>query len=258
MKTCVLCGEKAGLFSPKSYSGRLCKSCLSLIPSSVQLSSADTDFLKSVTERTRKRKRKFECTAFYGSLFIDSVHNMFCISKRSRKGEPLSFGDIYYISELTEIGLFCTNVKNIGSRVPKIVCDVKLRVKTEDAFAEYLIASNETCSFKNVKDGIEWDEPAKLSIFRSLFNQMIENEIYGIWERLEEARAAEVTMSRIPRREQWARGVFFFREDEKITDEALKKRRNTLTKLLHPDLNPSLSTNDIMAQINEAYQSLQR
>lgn len=286
MKTCILCNNSAGWFPKKSYSGYLCKDCLSLIPLNVCLSTADTDFLKGVTEKAKERKERFKCTAFYGTLFIDGVHNMFCISKRQSdrrqqgrcssrnkvvdmisttksdrrqsKGEPLSFGDVYYITELKEVGLFCTNVRNIGSRVPKIICDVKIRVKTDETFTEYVIANNEPCSFKTVKDGVEWNEPAKLSMFRSLFNQMIENEVCGAWERLEEARAMEKALSQIPRSERWARGIFFFGEDEEITTEALKKRRDMLVKLFHPDVDSAFASNEIMVLINEAYQSLKK
>lgn len=256
MKTCVLCGNKAGWFPKKSYSGCVCKDCLSLIPQGTQLSSADTDFLKTIIDKTTERKKRFKCTAFYGALFIDEVNNMFCISKRQQGGVPLRFGDIYYITELKEVGLYCTNVKNVSSRVPRIVCDVKIRVKTDDAFMEYLIVSGETCSFKRTEDGIEWYEPAKLSMFRNLFNQMIENEVFGAWRKLEAIRKMEAELSEIHRFERWARGVFFFREDDEVTNEAIKKRRNMLVKLFHPDVGFEFASEEIMAQINEAFQLL--
>lgn len=258
MKTCVLCGNKAGLFPKRSYSGCLCKDCLSLIPRGTQLSSADADFLKTIIEKTAERKKKFECTAFYGTLFIDGIHNMFCISKRRRNGEPLCFGDTYYITELKEIGLFCTNVRNVGSRIPKIICDVKIRVKTDDAFFESVVVSSETCSFKRAEDGIEWYEPAKLSMFRSLFNQMIENEVFEAWQKLEAIRKMTEELSKTPRSESWARGVFFFNEKEEITNEALKKRRNMLVRLFHPDLGSETASDEVMSQINEAFQKLSK
>lgn len=256
MKICVLCGSKAGLFPKKSYSGCLCKDCLSLIPSSIQLSSADADFLKTIIEKTTERKKRFECTAFYGTLFIDGIHNMFCISKQQRGGVPLQFGDIYYITELKEVGLYCTNVRNVGSRIPRIVCDVKIRVKTDNAFAEFLIIRGESCSFKKTGDGIEWYEPAKLSMFRSLFNQMIENEVFGAWRKLEDVKKIEAELSQMHHSESWARGVFFFRDNDEVTNDELKKRRNMLVKLFHPDVGSESASDAIMTQINEAFHLL--
>lgn len=256
METCVLCGNKTGLFAKKSYNGRLCNDCLSLIPSNIQLSSADADYLKTVVEKTVKKKKKFDCTAFYGSLFLDGVHNMFCISKRQQNGQPLRFGDTYCVTELKEVGLYCTNVRNIGARYPKIICDVKIKVTTEDKFAEYLIIGGEKCTFETIEGGVEWQEPAKLSMFRSLFNQMIENEVFSAYRKLEAIKEMEREASEIKRSERWARGIFFFREDDEITDEVLKKRRNMLVKLFHPDIGSASANDVIMTQINEAYQSL--
>lgn len=257
MGKCVLCGRKTGIFAKKTYEGRVCKECLSYIPRNVRLSSADTEYLKKLNDKNRKKGEVFNSTASYGTLFIDSVHNMLCVSRKRRGDEPTEFGDIYYVTELREIGLYCTDVRNIGTNSNRIICNVKIRIKTDEVCGELLVVSNESCPFHYAGNSqIEWSEPSKLSMFRSLFNQMIDNEVFGLLRKLESIQEMQAAISEAEKNEQWAKGVFFFRESEDVPQDVLKKRRNALVKVFHPDLGQELADNDITAQINEAYKAL--
>lgn len=259
MGKCVLCGRKTGMFAKRTYEGCICKECLSYIPRSVRLSSADTDYLRNVHDKNLKKMERFSSTASYGALFMDSVHNMFCVSRKRWGDEPTEFGDIYCVTELREIGLYCTDVRNIGTNSNRIVCNVKIRIKTDEVCRELLVASNERCTFHYVGNSqIEWSEPSKLSVFRSMFNQMIDNEVFGLLKKLEAVQEMKAAISEAERNEQWAKGVFFFRESEDVLQDALKKRRNALVKIFHPDLGQEFADNEITAQINEAYKMLMK
>lgn len=257
MGKCVLCGKKTGIFAKKVSDGNLCGECLAYMPKSLRLSSANTEYIKGIYNRNARKKKCFCSTASYGSLFIDSVHNMFCVSRKRSGNEPLEFGEIYYVSELREAGLYCTDARNIGTNSNRVVCNVKIKIKTDEVCREFLVASNERCTFRYVGNSqIEWNEPSKLSVFRSMFNQMIDNEVFGLWKKLESIQKMKAAISDAEKSEQWAKGVFFFRESEDVPQDALKKRRNALVKVFHPDLGQEFADNEITAQINEAYKML--
>jgi hypothetical protein len=256
MRTCSICNGKAGFFSKKIYDGYICKKCVALIPQNVSIGSSDKEYLKGLYDKNIEKKKVFNYTASYGSLYIDSSHNMFCISPKHNGAEPAMFGDIYYVRELKEVELFCTDVKNIGTKSNKVVCNVKFRFKTKDTEGEYLITSNTECPFKKVGNQLECSMPSKFLVFRSMFNQMIDNEIHALLRKLEEAKKRQAAMSSGNANEDWARGVLFVRPKEELTKKDLKAKRNMLIKIYHPDLGGEFASEDITAQVNEAYDAL--
>lgn len=255
-KECVICGEKAGFFSKKTGEGKICKKCLRYVPRSINLPSAGTDFLKKISSKNIEKSQFFETTASYEGIYIDTIHGMFCYSEKGTRDEPHDFKDIYRIDELTEVGIFCSNAKNVGTTRNIVICDIKFRVKTKDINVEFLISKGKKCSTK-VKDGkLEWTEPNELSMFRNMFNQMIDTAAFGMLEKLKAIQEMQKAVTIAEKKTDWAKGILFIGHDEECTSELIKAKRNEMVKIFHPDRNSPFADTEIASQINEAYKIL--
>ena len=257
---CAICNGKTGLFPTKIYRGHICKKCLSYLPYNIQLSTAEAGFLQELIIENKKKANQFVATACLGDLFLDSIHNMFLISKRNKHKEPLDFGQIFYIRELTGAGLFCSNVKNIGNSRDFIVCDVKFAFRTQDVSLDFTIAKRKRCMFVRKGNQIEWIEPGEVGVFRSIFLQMIDSVILSekleYMQKMQEESKGDVN---------WAKGVLLFPKDKDIPPGEIKARWRALIKLFHPDtLHKAPKRNDfaedellnISGIINDAYHQL--
>ena len=156
----------------------------------MNLSSASPELIKEYITTNKDKAKEFECTASYGNLYIDSMHNMFCISRKQNSGGgPAEFGYIWYIYDCEETGIFCSDIKNIGKDSNFVVCSVILRVKERGKIpSDFVVVKQENCTFKpSKKDSsvLECKEPEKLSMFRFMFNQMVENEIFAMARKLD-------------------------------------------------------------------------
>ena len=189
MGMCIICGKEAGVLSQKTKKGHVCKECASYVPYNVNISSASADYLNNTVSVNKEKAKQFECTASYGNLYIDAVRNMFLISRKANKGESLEFGHICRIEECEELGLFCTDIKNVGKSSNFVVCTIKLRVKERNKDSrDYIVLVGESCSFKPSKVDrtmLECKEPEKLSVFRNMFNQMVDNAIFAMARKLD-------------------------------------------------------------------------
>lgn len=257
MKRCSVCGEKAGLLSHKIYEGVICKECLKRIPDCISLKHTDEHFLRRMVNRSKEREKAFEPTSFYGGLYLDSVHSMLCYSKNGIGGYPLSFGDIYTVKELKELGLYITNVRDVGKSYVDIRCDVKLKVTTEDIHGEYLVIRNRQCPvFKNAEGKYDCHDPAELVMIQNMLTQMIEDVSYGYNRRIAKMRLLqEMAEQELKPKEQqdkeWARGVLFL-ENKDCSIEEIKRQYRELCRFYHPDIHPELSE-EYMKKLNKAY-----
>lgn len=255
MKQCVICGEKVSFLSHKIYNGHICRKCRAFIPKNIQLKACDTDYLFKLYEKSKEKSKLFDYTASYGSLFIDSTHGMLCVSRGGKGGEPVDYGDIFTVEELENIAIYCTDVRNIGTKSNKIVCNVKLRVKTADINTEYLVYQNESCKFTYGKGStLDVREPEKLTMFRNMIHQMIENVYYNAVHKLEEIRRLKKVATDAEKEKEWARGVLLL-DNVECSLEEIKKHQRVLIRAFHPDTHPELDS-EYAQKINKAYEIL--
>lgn len=250
MKQCAVChSETKKAF--RIYNGFICPECRKYIPEKVNIKNSDVDYLKELYEKRKEIADMFEPTAYIGNLYLDNVHCMICYSKRGWKGAPLSLGDVYKITELKEISLHLANVKNIGSRIPRILCDVKLKIKTSDIDTEYVIVKGKHCQVQEVKDGnINFKEPADVAVIRAMLQQMFDDVFHGLEQKLKDILKFKELSDNL-KDTRWAKGVLFL-ADEEYTAEEIKAQYRKLCKIFHPDLNPDLP-DDYMQMLNKAY-----
>lgn len=250
MKQCVVC-HKESKRAFRIYNGFICPECRKYIPEKVNVKSSNADYLKELCEKRREIADLFEPTAYIGSLYLDNVHCMICYSKHGWKGTPLSLGDVYKITELKEISLHLANVKNIGSRIPRIVCDIKLKIKTADIDTEYVVARGKKCRVQEIENGnINFSEPADVAIIREMLRQMFDDVFAGLERKLEDILKYKELSDNL-KDTRWAKGILFL-DDEEYTAEEVKMQYRKLCKIFHPDLNPDLP-DDYMQMLNKAY-----
>lgn len=263
MKECILCKEAAGRFAHKAYNGMVCRKCRKYLPMSIYLKGSDTDFLMPLYLKNKRFAEQFTATSRYGELFLDSVHGLFCFSRKSQiDGEPSYYGDIFSVTELTEVGIYMDDVKNVGQNTNRITCNVLMLVKTKDIHMKYLVTSGETCKFTKVSGNkLDITEPERLTLFRNLFYQMIDDSLGQLLKKLEDIRRLKAYTDELENTPQacelnWARGVLFL-EKEECSPDAVKQRYRELMRLFHPDLHPELD--DAYAQkLNKAYEILKK
>lgn len=225
----------------------------------IDLKASDTDYLLPLYQRNKELAKRLEATCQYGELFLDTVHGLFCFSKGNKNGEPVHYGDIFSVTELTEVGIYMDDIRNIGQNTNKIVCSIKMRVKTKEVFMEYLVASNEGCKFTQNGNKLDVTEPEKLTLFRNVFNQMIDDVLGRLLKKLEDIRKLKAYTDELENTPQacelnWARGVLFLEQGES-SPEVVKKQYKELMRIFHPDLHPELG--DAYAQkLNKAYEIL--
>ena len=185
MNGCVICGDKVNAFSKKTLEGKICKACSQYLPCFIHAESYDTESLEKIIKERQENFKKIEITASYGDLHIDSLNNLFCVSKKVKGDKPASMGDIYSVTKLTGFGLYCTDIRNVGQNTNKVICNVKVRIKTENLNGELTVKSGTPCNYTIVGDKIECREPPDLSMFRAMFVQMIDNEVLNTQKKLE-------------------------------------------------------------------------
>lgn len=253
-KQCCFCGSCFYFFGNKIEDGYICSECKRCIPSNINLRCSESSYLRPMLEENKKRREKFSCSASYGSLFIDGKNNMFCISKQRHGMLPLFFGDIFYINELTNVGFFCTNARVVER---KVLCDISFTYTTDTQSTEVIIARMQKCDYEVCGNRVSWSEPQKLSIFRELFKQMIDNEYSVLNIKLQRMQEMKRYISEEDKNTEWAKGVFFLGTEETTNLTELRNRRNFLIKKFHPDVNDEKDNSTAIAsQINKAYEIL--
>lgn len=252
--TCSLCGNTTTFIrGKKMLGGYLCKDCKRLMPYGINFRKTEYSDMKDLLLENKRLRDIFNYTGIYGNLYIDSMNNIFCYSERfNKKGDPLDFGQIHHVSELTGVGMYCTNLKNIGKYgADKIVCDVVFKIKTKKLEEQYVIKKATECKHYYEGRKVEWNEPGDFLVFRKLFEDMLDNWCTGLADKVERMlKLQELGNSG----EDWAKGILFIGKDETITPELLKKRRNQMMKLFHPDNGNGDA--EISSMVNEAYKSL--
>lgn len=255
MKVCSLCEKQLGLMANKTADGFICDDCLKYISYRVKTKDADEKYLKKVYSEGKERAKGFEATAYLGNLYLDSVHGMFCYSAKGKNGTPASLGDVFKLTELKEIGLYITNVRNTGQNKPNVLCDVKLKVTTDKVNEVFTVISNKNCIVTPKGDGeYTVSEPVEVSMIRSMLNQMIDDLHSGMMKQLGEILKMQELAANKPKIRQdkeWALGVMFLANKD-YSDEEIKAQYRKLSRVFHPDVNPNMSS-EYMEMLNNAY-----
>lgn len=295
MESCANCKQKAGLFSSvKLYSGeRICKTCFRKIPKSFQqyrylnyrLFMEGYEYADRVLEHVYPA---FRVTAQYGRMAIDERHgwvyfgNATDFTKDGKLKYPSS--DLYDCLDLSDVDIRVEpGTAYAGAKT------VECRVLFSAVFQPEVIWVEETLkrhaqgNVLAVSDGwrTSFAEPADLTAFRSVYNQMVvravsaaqeaemamqEKQQENAWKaaamkqmeremraRIEKEMEAERLAQSHMQKLDEARSLFML--DKTYDLQQLKRQRALLLKTFHPDNGQVVSA--VYAQkINDAYRVL--
>ena len=227
---CLICGESIkALSGTKLKNGKICKSCASKLPSLLLQNKPylQEGTLRRIIELIANNMEKFCATASYGKLHIDSIHGLFCIANSLNKdGKPKTGNNVFSIYDLSEVGVFC---KSPRANHNNVLVDVEFRCTIEDPFLSFSVPIKKSvrCHTKRVdQQHVEWEEPNDLSMFRTLFNQMLS----GAFEKVNAILCGKTVHEFEVEK---ARAIFMLTKD--YTAEDLKKARRLMMKVWHPD-----------------------
>lgn len=254
MARCVICDKSLSMFNQvKTADGVLCKDCIDKVPPVLKskIGTYSLTTLHTIIQYTETPSfERFEETACYGRLHIDEMHGLFLISAKPEKIEQKDKANIFYVLDMSNVGLFCYNPRVFRNSV---AVDIKFEAEFDPLNFSFSIDAKQQvfCISKKIQGGskLEWDEPSELSVFRNMFNQMIRNESDKFNRKYKSIfmDKAELDIFR-------ARCLFMIDESESFSRADLKSRRNALMKSFHSDV--SSNSAECAQKINEAYRAL--
>ncbi len=284
-KICANCGNKIGIFGSMQLRKNtyICKSCCQDVPSKLKDSAKlywdlnDLKAYKKMRKDIEIRRRRYKKSSSLGDFSIDVDNNLFMVGQDIYPVEALSSYGFSFIPEKTEHGFFTgdrvlgnilfefciekpyiknivvikpgvyANAKNIGG---KIVYDNPLAlVKT----AEAMSASFSRC--KEKRFNIDSDKGFYNRETKSSYGEYSQSDETHKRQQSGNARDDAVKTAP-PDKYLKAKMMFMFDESETYTEQDLKKRRNKLLKVFHPDEGEDNS--EYARKINDAYNELKK
>ena len=257
MASCIICGHRAGFAPFKTMSGPLCKDCVSHIPQSakkgIKASSAST--IRSIIRYDKKNnpvfKKIFEETSSYGTLRLDERHGLFALCEETDEyGKIITeCHDIFSALYLKDFA-FSMQDKEANESYVKVSISFTAEL-TEPSIILKSMIRQATCYAKRVDDShIMYSEPSNLTLFRSVMTQMIRSA----YEKYDyEARKDLITPHAMELLK--ARSLFLLEPD--YTEKELKKQRNRLIKVFHPDSGEK-DVQKYAVKVNEYYRLLKQ
>lgn len=225
----MLCEKSLPLVGAISVqNGKICKSCASRIPK-VMLETSENwaDYtLQTAIDYEDEIYDKFEVTASYGSLHIDTVHGLFAISQKLNDDKPAD-RCVFSAYDLSEVAIYATSPKVDHGQV-YVDVEFKARIENLRLPIKVIIKKKVHCQTKRTDpEHVTWEDPSDMSMFITLFNTMLS----GLWENINRKLCGQ-TVHELEIEK--ARNLFMLPEN--YTMEELKKARNMMMKVYHPDV----------------------
>lgn len=251
---CILCENPLPMVGGVSiHNGKICKTCATRIPS-IMLENAknwSSYTLEVAIDYEDELYDKFDETASYGDLHIDTTHGLFALSKKMKDGRPIE-RNVFSIYDLSEVCLCCGSpVVNSHNQV-HVDIEFRARIEKLSLPIRTTVKKGVLCQSKKIdSEHLSWEEPADMLMFIQMFNTMLK----GTWEKMQMYLCGrELYEYEIEK----ARAIFML--PERFTMEDLKKARNMLVKAYHPDM---AGEDDVYASeatkiINNSYKLLQQ
>ncbi len=247
------------MFSNKCQNGNVCKTCLGKLPEVIKYSLKEyrgAQLREILTDASLKKNAEiFNETCSYGLLHIDENHGLFCITNGKNlecgkvKKDSLDVFDSIYVSDL---GL---SIKTQDVTENAIYVSVNMLCILESPKISINLPIKNKAACKAIRTDVNtltYREPAELTLIRNIFIQMRLRKIQRYNEEYSKHFISKKTME-----EFTARCLMMLPED--YTQEELKKQRNRLLKVYHPDENNIDENMEKYTQmINDAYRKLKK
>ena len=168
---CCCCGNEAGSIGRKRLiDGEcLCRECSNKIPKVLK----DRNFTSEsacaiVMYENELRKNEFNETSNYRRLLLDETHGTFAIDTPDE--------GVFYCLDLSNVSLYCGSPKATRKGV---VADIEFACEFAHPAMKFSVklGTGVPCHTKRVDSShVTWEEPPAFTMFRSMFNQMLDNE----------------------------------------------------------------------------------
>lgn len=246
MANCCVCEKPLSMLSGVNiYSGKICKKCAAKAPSVAMANSSNWSSysIEAMIQYENEVFDQFDATASYGELHIDTVHGLFAISKKLKDDKPIT-RDVFSALDLSEVALYCKSPR-VDNHVVYVDVEFMCRIEPLSLNIKQVIKHKVRCETKRVDSAhVEWQTPGDLQIFIEMFNTMLS----GLWQRMN-MMLCGTTVQDLELEK--ARALFMLHED--YTMEDLKKARNLLMKVYHPDVAGVADTTEASQIINRSF-----
>lgn len=247
MRNCEICNKPNTFYS-------ICSKCRKFLPKYGVFDSIE-DKINFVTwaQENRKIIEKDFCETFsFGNVHLDELHGYVAISGRLKNGKITSrVADVYPLIDTVSLAFPTKVLKQTPRSITAIVGfdldttypRVKIRCKN--------IRKSIVCKAENTGgEYITFEYPGDFVFFQGLVEKTINNEITKYNKNLENTFLSQRDVELFK-----AKCVLFL--DDDYTKEDLKKQRNRLLKVFHPDENTSDSgLTEYTQKITSAYKLL--
>ena len=234
---CSFCNKKiAKMFSHKGDSFSICNNCLSKLPFyfSKRISEYTYEEINAIlsweSEKKNGLKQIFFTTSSYGNLHVDSIHHLLAIGDMNdfEKGKPIS-NDVLIV-EIENLQNISFDVKVDKSSIDEVRGSITMSCIINNpniTIQSILIKKNESITPSMVvNDSVVFSLPPEV--------QLIWNEILEVREQLDKH---SFLLSGNQREIDMAMGLYMVKDG--FTLDQLKKQRNLLMKVFHPDVDIS-------------------
>lgn len=246
MANCLICEKPLSLLgSVNIYSGKICKECAAKAPSiAMECSTNWSSYsVEAMIQYENEVFDQFEATASYGELHIDTVHGLFAVSKKLKDDKPIT-RDVFSALDLSEVALYCKSPR-VDNHVVYVDVEFMCRIEPLGLNIKQIVKRKVRCEHKRVDSAhVEWDVPGDLQVFREMFNTMLS----GLWQKMN-TMLCGTTVQDLELEK--ARALFMLHED--YTMDELKKARNLLMKVYHPDVAGVADTTEASQIINRSF-----
>lgn len=246
MANCCICEKPLSMLGSVSiYSGKICKECAAKAPSVAMAHSSNWSSysVEAMIQYENEVFDQFDATASYGELHIDTVHGLFAISKKLKDDKPIT-RDVFSALDLSEVALYCKSPR-VDNHVVYVDVEFMCRIEPLALNIKQIVKHKVRCETKRVDSShVEWQTPGDLQIFIEMFNTMLS----GLWQRMN-TMLCGTTVQDLELEK--ARALFMLHEDYTMDD--LKKARNLLMKVYHPDVAGVADTTEASQIINRSF-----
>ncbi len=257
MSNCIICNNNVSVWSGiKTAGGYLCKECATYIPDVIKksLEIYEDNNIRMIIENSQSEKNKqFEATASYGNLHIDEKHGLFAVSEKINKdGTIPNPANVFDCLEVQAIDIYCKDpsVNSNGS----VSCKVEMMCELINPRISFkcTVKKNAKCNSRKIDaTHLNWEEPGDMSMFRNMFNHMIDTAIRRLEREYQDNFLTPETISLFK-----AETLFMLHEG--YDTEEVKSQWKRLIKTFHPDENQDDDgyMKDYSTMINKYYHVL--
>lgn len=167
---CCCCGNEVGAIGKKRLlNGYLCKECSNKIPKVLKEKNFTAESASAIVMYENKlMKDGFNETSSYRRLLLDETHGTFAIDSPD--------DGVFYCLDLSNVSLYCGSPKATRKGV---VVDIEFACEFAHPAMQFSVklGTGVPCHTKRVNSThVTWEEPPAFTMFRSMFNQMLDNE----------------------------------------------------------------------------------